>query len=72
MAIGLCKEYAEIGVREIKINVRVRELGDGFVPPSDGFLLAEHARNTKIESVLNESALAGLLWSRWTTSRHRQ
>jgi hypothetical protein len=58
MAIGLGEEYAELGVREVEINGLVRDLGDGIVPPGDGFLFVQHARDTMIESVLDERAFA--------------
>ena len=40
MAIGLGEKYTELGVREVEINVLVRDLSDGIVPPGDGFLFA--------------------------------
>ena len=58
MAVGLREEYAKLVVGKLKINVLIRELRNRFVPPSDGFLFAEHSRNAEIESVRNEVAFA--------------
>jgi len=58
VAIGLGEEYAELVIGKFEINVRIGELGDGFIPPSDRLLLTEQARDTKIESVFNEGSLA--------------